>query len=56
MSTIGTIAMDDDEEEESGTLPMVASILAFVLSLAVLALSIMMWTHNNEKTFGQLFE
>ena len=56
MSTIGTIAMDDDEEEESGTLPMVASILAFVLSLAVLALSIMMWTHNNEKTFGQLFD
>ena len=56
MSTIGTIAMDDDEEEESGTLPMVASILAFVLSLAVLALSIMMWTTNNEKTFGQLFE
>jgi hypothetical protein len=35
---------------------MVASILAFVLSLAVLALSIMMWTTDNEKTFGQLFD
>ncbi|MDB4405380.1 hypothetical protein N9199_02340, partial [bacterium] len=54
MSTIGTIAMDDDEEEESDTIPMVMSILAFVLSLAVLALTIMMWTH--EKTFGQLFD
>ncbi len=46
--------MDDDEEEESDTIPMVMSILAFVLSLAVLALTIMMWTH--EKTFGQLFD
>jgi hypothetical protein len=52
MSTIGTIAMDDDEEEESGTLPMVASILAFVLSLAVLALSIMMWTTITRKPSG----
>lgn len=55
MSTIGTIAMDDDEEEESDTKAMVVSILAFVLSLAVLALTILIWTHDGQ-TFGKLFE
>ncbi len=54
MSTIGTIAMDDDEDEGSDTLPMVMSILAFVLSLAILALAIMFWTTEND--FGKIFE
>ncbi len=46
--------MDDDEDEGSDTLPMVMSILAFVLSLAILALAIMFWTTEND--FGKIFE
>lgn len=54
MATIGTVATDDDEEE-SDTIPTVLSILGFVLSLAVLALALMTWMHDN-KEFGGLFE
>jgi hypothetical protein len=55
MSTIGTVAMDDDDEE-SDTIPTVLSILAFVLSLAVLALAILTWLdEKNGKSLGDLF-
>lgn len=53
MATIGTISMDDDDEEGSDLVPTVMSILAFVLSLAVLALSLMLWM--TEKEIGDLF-
>ncbi len=46
--------MDDDDEEASDTIPTVMSILAFVLSLAVLALTVMFWI--TEKEFGDLFK
>ncbi len=54
MAGIGTIATVDDEEEPSDTIPTVLSILAFVLSLAVLALAVLTWT--NEREFGELFQ
>ena len=54
MATIGTIAVDDDEEE-SDTIPTVLSILGFVLSLAVLALAVLTWLHD-DKEFGALFK
>ena len=44
---------DDDDEEENDLVPTILSILAFVLSLAVLALAIMFWI--TEKEFGELF-
>ncbi len=53
MAGIGTIATSDDEEEESDLLPTILSILAFVLSLGVLALAIMFWI--TEKEIGDLF-
>lgn len=54
MATIGTIATtDDDDEESSDLVPTILSILAFVLSLAVLALALMFWL--TEKEFGDLF-
>ncbi|MGD1978718.1 MAG: hypothetical protein PVJ98_04940 [Akkermansiaceae bacterium] len=54
MATIGTIALDDDEEE-SDTIPTVLSILGFVVSLAVLALAVMAWMHDGQE-FGDLFK
>ncbi len=53
MSTIGTIAVDD-EEESSDLIPTILSILAFVLSLAVLGLALAAWLKENE--FAALFE
>jgi len=52
MSTIGTIATSDDDEP-SDTIPTVLSILAFGLSLAVLALALMTWTQEHQ--IGDLF-
>jgi len=53
MATIGTMSMDDDDDESNDLIPTVMSILAFVLSLAVLALSLMLWM--TEKEIGDLF-
>ena len=55
MSSIGTINMDDDDEEEGDTIPTVISILAFVLSLGVLALNVMFWVADG-KELGDLFK
>lgn len=54
ISSIGSIAtLDDDEEEENDLIPTIFSILAFVLSIAVLALALMFWL--TEKELGDLF-
>lgn len=53
MASIGTIATSDDDDESGDTIPTVLSILAFGLSLVVLALGLMTWT--NEHTIGDLF-
>ena len=47
------MAIDDDDEEPSDLVPTILSILAFVLSLAVLALALMFWM--TEKEIGDLF-
>jgi hypothetical protein len=53
MATIGTIATSDDDDEPSDTIPTILSILAFVLSLAVLGLALMTWTEEHQ--IGDLF-
>jgi multisubunit Na+/H+ antiporter MnhC subunit len=52
MSTIGSFS-SDDEDEDTDTIPTVLSIIAFVLSLAVLALALMTWTQEHQ--IGDLF-
>ena len=55
MATIGTIAMDDEDEEPSDTIPTVLAILAFVLSLAILGLALMTWMEDGQ-TISNLFD
>ena len=56
MVGVGTIGNVVDEGEENDNIPIILSIISFVLSIAVLFLGIRTWTSADGQTFVSLFK